>query len=173
MSKRSGFLAILAAVAVGLAEATFTTLLPAPLNYLRPLLACCILLIVLNKTREALMAAALGGFVIDIFGLGDSSFSCVGLSVAAAVSAFLSSSILTNRSIYSAVALVIAGRVTERLCLLLIGGISQLLFPVKAVIEPFVSDVKIAGWDVMMVALGFTAFVMFTRRFKIIISGQR
>lgn len=161
------------AAAVGLGEATLVTVLPAPLNYVRPLLAGCILLIVLNKPREALLAAALGGLVIDVFGLGESSFVCAGLIVAVAVASFLSSNLLTNRSIYSAVALAVAGRAVERVCVSVFSGISRVLFQTQVVIEPFFSDLKIMGWDIAMVALGFTAFVMFTRRFKILIPSQR
>ena len=173
MSKRSGFLAVVMAVVVGLGEATLVTILPAPLNYMRPLLAGCILLIVLNKPREALLAAALGGLVIDVFGLGESSFVCAGLIIAVAVASFLSSILLTNRSIYSAVALAAAGRVVERACVFLFSGISRVLFQTQVVIEPFFSDLKIMGWDIAMVALGFMAFVLFTRRFKILISSPR
>jgi hypothetical protein len=108
-----------------------------------------------------------------VFGLGESSFVCIGLIVAVAVASFLSSSLLTNRSIYSAAALVVAGRAVERLCVFLFSGISRTLFQTQVVIEPFFSDLKIMGWDIAMVVLGFTAFVMFTRRFKILISSQR
>ncbi|MBU1033066.1 MAG: hypothetical protein ABII13_02175 [Patescibacteria group bacterium] len=168
--KKTWIITIIFAILVSLLEATFFTLLPSPWLYIHPVIAFSVLLVVLNKPKEAFVFAALSGFILDLFAVSGGYFSIARLSLIIAFVIFLSQSLFTNRSIYATVSLVAIARVLDRIWITVGEVLKRVLFKSNLLVDPLSSTVIILVWDIAIVAIGFILLVFFTRRMKIKLS---
>ncbi|GEM_PF-4422965 len=105
LSLSSPFL-VLFSLLVGMFQTTALTMLPAPWSVLKPVLAILPLLVLFAPPRQAYIFAVSSGFVMDLFALESPSFVTLRLLLLTASLLVLLRTLLTNRSIYTALALV-------------------------------------------------------------------
>lgn len=154
------------AVAVALFDISIAPFLPFPWNAMSPALAIGVLLVSIGNGRHAVFFMAVAGLVLDVF-LGEKSLFAVGRLPAVILTArALADSVLTNRSVYAASALVVVARCLDMLWLFAGSGILTLLFhrtpqfmSVRAVAFTF-------AWDIAFIVLLFVGIVSFTRKFS-------
>lgn len=170
MKRRRWVLVGIAALGVGLLQASFFSILPTPWRELQPVLPFATILVVLHRPRAALVFAAIAGFAVDLFSPGASRFAYAEYLLIAAAVAFLSETVLTNRSVYAAAALAAVARGLSRLWDVGVSAVSAVLFKTAAPFEPAVSFLITLGWDLAVVATLFFLLAHFTRRFLITVS---
>lgn len=109
-------------LAFGLYESTFMTFLPGWFAYLKPVLPGMIFFMLLERRGYALLFGACAGMVLDLFAVEYPTFAPWRLLFIAAILWVASERVLTNRSIYSTVAMVLAGRLLDWLWLVAAQG---------------------------------------------------
>lgn len=157
-------LAVLLGLLAGVWEVAVWPFLP-PFASIRPLLPLAVLTLIASGRSRALVTAASAGLLLDLYSVGTfdlATLRWVGLVLLLDV---LARHFLTNRSIYSALALVFIGRLVERASAWLFGELSFRLG--RSVYEPHIwgSLGSMLLWDLGLVAIGFVLLAFFTRRF--------
>lgn len=148
----------------GLWEAGVSPFLPGVFS-IHPLLPVLVLFVIASGRSRSLAAAFAGGVMIDLFQPGFSDAAFLRYVLVVLLLDVISRHWLTNRSIYSAAALVLAGRFMERISAWLIGVLFQVLD-----FTPYAWSVGARGWipyfwDAAIVALGFLGIAILTKRF--------
>lgn len=169
MKIRKWTIIILGAIFCGLMEGTFLTLLPSPWREVRPILEVAILLIVINRPREAVVFSTLAGFILDTFSVGTSTFAMSRLPIVIGIILLIAQSWFTNRSVYAAAALVLGARLLDRLWLWAAYIFGTHVFTWNVRLEPTASFVTTLIWDSILVSLMFVGLALFTRRFLVTI----
>ncbi len=100
-------------LAFGLYESTFQTFLSGWPSFLKPVLPCLVFFMLLERRGYALVFGACAGTVMDLFAVENPSFAPWRLLFIASLLWIASERILTNRSVYSTVAMVMAGRLLD------------------------------------------------------------
>ncbi|MCI0479032.1 hypothetical protein L0Y59_00605 [Candidatus Uhrbacteria bacterium] len=167
MSARKWFLVALGALLAGLAEATFSTLLPSPWRDMRPVLALAVLFVVLGRPRAGLVWAGLGGLMADLYVIGPSPFSFARLILTVGLVLFLSVAVLTNRSVYATGVLMAIARTADWLMLRASAFLSDALFHVHMSVMPPRELAIVLAWDLGLVTVTFVVLASFTRRFLV------
>jgi len=163
---------ILLGLSLGFFETNVSPFFPTPWNGFLPVLGALTLLVSIGKGREALILACAAGLILDLFLADPAFFALARFPIITALMVALSRTVLTNRSVYASVLLVIAARLADRLWIA--GGTlaSSLLFQGTIPYRPFVETIRIAAWDVALVTVGFLGVVFFTKRFVMMTGGR-
>lgn len=170
MSRRSWILVFLLAIIVGSFEATFVTLLPSPWREFHPVLNVAVILVIVNRARPALLYSAVAGLVLDTFSQDMGAFALARVLVITFTLWILSESVITNRSVYASIALVIVARLIDKIWILIAHLLGNGLFRWDIQQEPIGSALLTFGWDVAIVGLSFILIASFTRRFLMPVS---
>jgi hypothetical protein len=174
MTRRGWVLLVIAAVLTALYEASFMPFLPSPWHEVRPMIQVSVLLVVLNRTRGALVYAGIAGLLLDLFRVDAGTFALGRMIAVTMILLLLSETVLTNRSIYATGALVFAGRIADALWIWIAHAIGSGIFHLDIRIEPIQALGIVLLWDVGLLSLAFMALALFTRRFLVTISrGSR
>jgi len=167
MKLRRIILVIGLAIVAGVFESTALTLLPWPLTAIRPILPLIVFFIVMERSPEAVLFAGMSGAVLDLFALERSGFAVGRLILIALLLSFLAVSILTNRSVYSAIALVWFGRSVEWGWL----GLQSRIPPYSTnaiALAPGWRDVGFSmGFDLLLATVLFLCGILLFRRFSV------
>jgi hypothetical protein len=152
---------ILFGLIIGLFEATTATFLPQPWTYFHPVLPILICLIVLERPTEAVVLGLSGGLAIDLLSTDSVTYAVARFFLLALGAAFAARHLLTNYSLYAAVAMAALSRLFDWLWL---GVLQSALFLFQAPVrlaEPWSVEWKIALWDAALVGtvFVFTAFI--------------
>jgi len=127
----------------------------------------------LNRPNGAYVAAALAGSAVDLLTAGPGSLAAVRWLLAVTAVDALSETVLTNRSLFSAVVLVTVCR-----------GVDVAAASVVSLVGEFIlkrsgMSLGIGAWlgayvfDLVFTCLLFLAFTVFTRRFLVTVSVGR
>jgi hypothetical protein len=170
MNSRRWILAALCGIFLGLIQATFLSLLPSPWREFQPVLATCVLLVVLNRSKHAILFSGVAGFVLHLFTVGGNSFAFIWLMVTTVIVTVISQSLLTNRSMYATAALTVFARIIFQSLAFIVLTISSFLFNTAYIIPSFRQLIVITAWDVALSCFGFLAVAMLTRRFQVTIN---
>lgn len=162
--------AIALGLAAGIWEIAVRPFLPMPLAA-RPLLPCVVLLIVIGRPSSAAVSGLVGALLLDIFAVTP-EFSFVRYAVIIVAIAALTHFVLTNRSLYVALALAIAGRLGERGSVWLIGRITD-DGAASFGIELAKNWTATLVWDLAIVSAVFIVLAFVTRLFMPKVSLRR
>ncbi len=139
---------------------------------IEPLLVCVVLLLVASGRSKALVTAAVGGFILNLYSFGAVDLPFVRWIVLIFLLDLILRHVLTNRSLTVAIALVVAGRLFERASAWMVGTAAYSL-GVADYALPFANEWwHIFGWDVIGVSIGFMGLVLFTKRFLALVYRQ-
>ena len=131
----------------------------------RPLLPLVIILLIASRRQRALAAAIGGALLIDLYAMPGFDFALLRWIVLVFLLDALIRRILTHRSLYAAVSLVLVGRMLERSSAWIMGNISVWIGW---------SDVRWSWngwwwvpylWDIGIVTVVFFCLTFFTKRF--------
>lgn len=161
-------LLVLIGLILGLWEVAVLPFLPSFFAF-RPILPCLVLILIASQLSNALIVAALSGLLIDIFTLGPLTFAAGRLLVTVLILHVIFQRLLTNRSLYTTIALVLIGRTVEQALAWMILRLSHLFGDATLVPVFDLSFVRLLIWDAGIVAIGFFLVVIFTNRFLTIV----
>jgi len=119
----------------GLFEATLRTFLPWPVVDVRPVLPILVCFIILRQPESAYVFAVSSGAVLDLFSVGGMTLAFARFLIIALLIALVAETVLTNHSLYAAIALTLLSRAFDWLWLALahtavrFGGGAGSLFP--------------------------------------------
>ncbi len=138
---------------------------------LHPLLPLIVLLMNVSSRPRLLAAAIAGAFILDLFAITAPDLALLRYAGIILILDLFARHLLTNRSLYSSLGLVLIGRVLEYGSAWVIGhfliwlGIGTIW-----VRQPsfFISCL----WDVLFVGIGFLLMAAFTRRSSVTIRGS-
>ncbi len=173
MRKSSWVLLGAAALAGGLYEAAFVSAAPFPFYYIRPVLPLCVMLFMLNRRPAAYLTAALAGIVLDLLLAAGDGWIMVRWLLVLLVVDTLSESVTTNRSLYSALALVVLARVLDRLVWQVTSWLSFYVIRQHVPVESWRSLIGVLVVDAIITALVFVSVTFFTKRFVISINPRK
>ncbi|MDO8618251.1 MAG: hypothetical protein Q7N87_05200 [Candidatus Uhrbacteria bacterium] len=148
----------------GLWEIAVRPFLPIPFMF-RPLLMIVVMLLVVSRRSRAVASAAAGAIVMDLYALPVFDFALLRWLLLIFCLDLLIRRVLTHRSWYAAVSLVLVGRFLEYSTAWLIGRVS---FWTGFTHVAWSRDVHWwipAIWDVGFVSLVFFILVFLTQRF--------
>lgn len=166
-------LLLLLSVTLGLYESVVSPFLPFPWNAFHPILGVLVLLVAMEKAGAALVAGVVSGFVLDVLVTGGAAFSAGRMAVIVVSLAALQSRVLTNRSLYAAVALVLSARMAEILWQIAAHAGHALFFRAPFYAPDWVASRAAMAWDAAFVAAGFFGISFFTQRFLILPSARK
>ncbi|MBU1034371.1 hypothetical protein KKF59_01520 [Patescibacteria group bacterium] len=167
MTRSRWILVIVAALLTGLLQVTFFSLLPEPFRGVQPVLILCVLGVAINRSDAALVFAAVSGLMIDLFTVGAGFLAFAEQMLVVSAVAIIAEKVLTNRSVYSAVALLLAARIMSYIWLAAMSFFSRLLFKTQIFIQPFNSLLVTMVWDALFMCTIFLLLAFFTRRFSV------
>ncbi|MFA5185328.1 MAG: hypothetical protein WC551_02485 [Patescibacteria group bacterium] len=150
-------------IAFGLYEGVFNTFLGGWFSWFHPVLALTVFFVALERRNYALLFCGTAGLVMDAFAINTPTLAVWRLLLAAAAMSVVSEKVLTNRSLYSAAALVVLGRAVD------FGGLFAeekflALRGIRADLVPAWSEaLGIVAWDVVL-TVGLFVFGMFILR---------
>jgi cell shape-determining protein MreD len=173
MTPRAWIIAVCSALFAALLEASFMPFLPPPWREIRPVMQLIVLLIIVNRPRGALAAAAIAGFVLDIFQVENGAFAFGRFILIAALLLLISESTLTNRSVYATAALILAARLFDRVWMVIASFLGGVLFRTDIRIESWTSFGTTLLWDIGLISVAFICLALFTRRFLITINRSK
>ncbi|MDD5438413.1 MAG: hypothetical protein PHC70_04710 [Patescibacteria group bacterium] len=173
MRKSSWALLGVAALAGGLYEAAFVPAAPFPFYYIRPVLPICVMLFMLNRRSAAYATAVLSGLVLDLLSAAGDGWIIVRWLLVLLVVDALSESVTTNRSLYSALALVVLARVLDRVLWQTTSWLSFYVIKQPVPVESWKSLVGVLIVDAIITTLVFVSVTFFTKRFVISVNPRR
>lgn len=153
------------ALCAGLYEVVLIGSLSGWLAWIRPALPGAAILFLLNRPQGAYILLATSGILADLFQATPSGFALVRLLVVALVMELVGTQIATNRSLYAAWLIVIAGWGTNLLLLFGTRAGGWLLFGLDLPMEPMETWGWILGGQILLVSILFIGFSFLTRRF--------
>ena len=157
-------LAALLGALAGLWEVAVRPFLPVPFMF-RPLLMIVVMLLLVSRRSRAVAAAIAGAAIMDLYALPVFDFSLLRWLLLIFCLDLLIRHVLTHRSWYATVSLVLVGRLLEYSTAWLIG---QASFWIGISDTPWSRDVHWwipVIWDVGFVSLVFFILVFLTQRF--------
>jgi len=123
MTARTILLMSVIGLLLGLYEATAFTFSNGIFSLILPVIPALILLVVREHAEEALVVGAIAGSIIDVFAPEMSNFATARLMLIVLVFTFVARTVLTNHSLYAAIAMTIAARLVDRLWVLLVSWV--------------------------------------------------
>lgn len=130
------------------------------LVFFYPLLPVLVLTLLGSRFSRAVVLGTIGGLFLDLFFLDQLDYAVLRFPVVVCILAYVSGKWLTNRSLYTALALTIFGRVIERIfawCIaLIIRGTGEGVWHGIAPVFSF---------DLLTVTVGFIILAVWTSRF--------
>lgn len=145
---------VLGGLLLGLFEVTATTFLPGAWGAFRPTFAVAVFVLIRNAPKNAALLLLFAGIATDLFSVGAGTFATARYVLIFAALALLAKAVLTNHSLYVAIALALAARVIDLATLALAGAMPSLA---NAVLRGF--------WDALFVAALFVLHLLLSRRF--------
>ncbi len=150
------------AIAIALYEVGMRSFLPVPYAYFFPALGIVSLGLFRGWSEEAFLFAFIVGGMHDVFRFQE-TFLFAGFPVLVAVLRFISLNVMTNRSVYSVIALVLLGRCCLSLWELSIHWIGTFFLAIHRVTVPWSEVWQRSAWDIAFVSLCFL-LPLFVRR---------
>lgn len=167
MTKKRWAAVAASSIMIGMAQASFFSVLPTPWREFKPALPIAVIILMLNRPSASLAFAGITGAVIDLFAPGVSKFvTAEHLSIVIAL-AFISETVLTNRSVYVAAALAVLARVISEAWEFIATFVSHTLFYAPNIAISFQSFMISCAWDIAAVSALFFMAALFTRRMLI------
>lgn len=143
-----------AGLLLGLFEITGATFLDGIWGAFRPTFAVAVFVLIRNNPKNAGMFLLFAGIATDVFSVGAGTFATARYFLIFATLALLAKTVLTNHSIYVALALAFVARAIDLATLAFAG------------LAPTLSDALLRGlWDAALVAALFVLHLPFSRRF--------
>lgn len=163
---------LLLALVAGIWDVAIATWFPHPLNAITVTLPLTVVLAVFSKRERALIAAIVGGLVLDLFlpsgaGLVSVRYAFIALALHA-----LARNILTNRSFIGVSTLGLLAVLANRLLFILFGWIERLL-KLATIHQSPVALLAEVVWMVFIMTGTFVLFVAFSKRFLPLVSRQQ
>lgn len=158
------FLAALLGLFVGLWEIAVLPFLPAIFG-LKPIIPVLVLLLVGSGRAKAFVTAIATGLVVDIFSVVVFDVSTIRLVGIVFFLDFLAQRLLTNRSLYTALALVLIGRSADFATSWLFSFFDSWISSVPFSWSGGANLWMTVGWDLLTVGIGFFLIAAFTKRF--------
>ncbi|MCR4278589.1 MAG: hypothetical protein NUV81_01655 [bacterium] len=159
---------ILIAMLVALYEVSVAPFLPMPWNAFHPILGILVLLVAIEKRNSAFIVAGVSGFLLDLYSTGGTFFAVGRFLLLTMMMMTLNAHVLTNRSVYASITLVLLTRMFDWIWIAVASLIVALLFRSTIHVPSLESVGRVMAWDTAFVALGFAFFVFFTKRFLIV-----
>ena len=160
-----------AAGAGALYESIFLGSAPFPLAVIKPIFTIVVILLILNRSNAAYVVAGVAGVLVDIKSPLPTGFAGVRwLLVVICLDAILERT-MTNRSLYSAVLLVLCARCLDRILLTIISWFSGAFLNAPIAMDTWKTFFLTVGSDMVITALCFLGIFLFTRRFMTTVSG--
>ena len=167
MTPRTALSILLLGIAASVFESTTSTFLYGIPSLIRPILPCIILFVVSERPTHALLFAAAAGLVTDLLAPAPPTFA-VARDVLLAVSvAFASRTVITNQSVYAAVALAIAARTLDQVWLLAARWIADRGLLGASAAATWDLAWRFALADAALVATGCVTIALVIRRFVV------
>ena len=141
-------------VVFGLFEATAATFLPGAWSAFRPTFALAGFLLIRNAPRSAIVFLMFAGSATDLFSICIGTFATARYVLIIATLAFVAKAVLTNHSLYVAIALTLLARLIDSATILFIGA-GQPLFVL----------LERAALDTLLMTVMYTCDLLFSRRF--------
>lgn len=170
MTRTKWIVIIFAAVFAGLFQATFFSLLPQPYREIQPVLILCVLGVALNRSDAALVFAVISGLMIDLFTVGGGFLAFAEQAIVISAITTIADKVLTNRSVYSAAALLLSARFMSYVWFSSMSFFSRLLFKTQIMVQPIHSLLVTMLWDAVLMSAIFMMLAFFTRRFLVSIA---
>jgi hypothetical protein len=164
-SRKSLLLIGLLACFVGVYEVSTRTFLPIPFAYFFPGLGLLTVGVFRGWKEGAMVFAFLLGALHDVFGFRG-SFLFAGIPLIVLGLRFVSLTVMTNRSVYSVVVLVLLGRFGLWFWDVLIRWVLKGLGGVSGYGVSWSEYWRVSAWDVVFVFLLFSVPVLFQRIFQ-------
>lgn len=167
MTWKRAILYVILGLFLGLYESTFATFATGMAAWVLPILPITVLYVVREKMDAALLISGSAGIVLDLIATGGVGFAYARFLLITLLVIFLARTILTNQSVYTALALMIVARVCDRLWLFVLSW-SRGWMPL--------SDLVAASWrigwrvgvaDLCLIAVVFITIALVARRFVI------
>jgi len=156
-----------AGVVCGLYETSFAGSAPWPWMFVRLILPVAVMLLLLNRQSVAYVFLALSGITVDLISATNSDFAILRFMLVILIIDTLSELVTTNRSLYAAMILIAAARLINYFLLYLIYYLGGLLSISGLTYESFFQMIYALAFDLIITALLFIGFTLFTRRFLI------
>lgn len=172
MRASSWILLVGGAMAGGVYESTFAAAAPFPINVVRPVLPCLVMLALLNRPKPALVGAGIAGICIDLLSALPAGFATARLLIVMLCIEYLAERVATNRSLFSAIALGFAAGILNWLFILLESILDNILSRPFVFLEPWSTYLMSSLVNSMITAGLFLVFTLFTRRFLVSIKAQ-
>lgn len=164
MTRKSIVLLFVSSLFLAIFEAACGPLLPSPWKEVRPILDVIVIGMVLNSPGASLFISAVTGIFLPLFSL-DNDFVLLRFFIITGVLFVLGKSILTNRSIYSAIAAMVSARILDALLAIVISFFGRTLFGWEEYSIPWSSLFITLCWDVGIIGVSFLCIALFTKRF--------
>jgi len=167
MTWKSVLLYIVCGLFLGLYESTFATFATGVAAWVLPILPIVVLLVVRERMEAALLISGSAGIVLDLIATGGVGFAYARLLLITLLVVFLARTVLTNQSVYTALALMLVARICDRLWLFLLSW-SRGWMPL--------ADLTAATWrivwrvtvaDLCLIAGAFILLALVSRRFVV------
>lgn len=157
-------------VLLGAVEATGMTFLPLPWREIHPVLPVIVLFVVREEPVVAAILAGTAGAVFDVFAIDGGSFAFGRLLAIVLLVRFVSRSVLTNQSQYTAISLAVMARLADRAWVVLFHLVTRGGSVWQEIAWP--SLWRSCLWDVAIIGSLFFLIVSYRRRFVSTASGS-
>jgi len=165
MSLHKYALVALLGLGLGLYEAVTLTFLGGWWASLHPVLPLMVFLIVMERKNYALVCGACAGLAMDLFAVEFSGYALWRLLAIGLLLAFMAQTVLTNRSLYAAAALMAIGRLADWLWLWLTERLLSIWHAAAGLAPQWSAGLKILGADLVFTALLFALGYSLFRRY--------
>lgn len=156
---------ILLGLMLGLYESTFLTFLSGWPSFVKPILPSLVFFMLLERRGYAIAFAACAGIVLDLFAVELATFAPWRLVTIAALLWLASERLLTNRSVYSTVAMVLAARLADWFWLVSVERLFGLIGRSAHLAPNVVSLAKTATADLLLTVSLFFLGLFVMRRY--------
>lgn len=164
MTIRNALSVVAGSAAVSIFDATFSTFLPAPWSSFHPSLLLVSLFIIRESPQLAILSAVVSGMFLDAFSFSQ-TFALARLLVVSGALWFFTRRVLTNHSVYAALAIVFAARAIDQLLRALVQSAMHAKAP-SLLVAPMWQMMWTSGlWDAAIVCMLFTIQAFLHRRF--------
>lgn len=158
---------------IGLVEATALTFSAGIEFVVLPVIPILILLVVRERTGEALVVAGTAGLALDVFSPEVSSFTTARLLLLTLSTIYFARSVLTNHSFYAAITMVVLVRFADRVWVLIGSWVNGWMSFPELAHTSWPSVWKILLMDVGIVGAAFFLLTFVIRQFLVGRSSDR
>lgn len=173
MRKSSWALVCAAALAEGIYESSFIGSAPGIFSYFRPMLPISVMLFLLNRRPAAYAAAIISGLAIDLLSASGAGWHLARYLLVMLAVDVIAVRITTNRSLYSAMALVVLARLTDRIIWQFLTWAYLFLSRQALKAVEWSSLPLTLGFDMLVAAIIFIGVTVFTKRFVISVAARK